>query len=237
MTKIITSTNNASSVLVLASGGKLAAIDVKAGKNKIRYYAEHIASISEVDTDTFRNAGTAAAGAIIGGVLTGGVGLLAGAAYGGRRKKVASYVLKFTDGNYIAITEDSKGPIAALDNIILNNTVAAHIAQTEAQTQPRIANSPAEALEDDRAITAHYELIHHEPLKLSVQDPRPVEPPKVTTEGPSFLVGCGVLGIFLGIMYFITKAEWPLIVGFYIFGLIGWTLIWAILMIFHKRRS
>ncbi len=40
----------------------------------------------ELDRASKRSAGKAAAGAIIGGVLTGGLGLLAGAAIGGRRK-------------------------------------------------------------------------------------------------------------------------------------------------------
>jgi hypothetical protein len=37
--------------------------------------------------DSHRSGGKAAAGAIVGGLLTGGIGLLAGAAFGGRRKK------------------------------------------------------------------------------------------------------------------------------------------------------
>jgi hypothetical protein len=40
-----------------------------------------------VDQERYRSGGKAAAGAIIGGVLTGGLGLLAGAAIGGRRRK------------------------------------------------------------------------------------------------------------------------------------------------------
>lgn len=40
-----------------------------------------------LNSETYRSAGKAAAGAIVGGILTGGIGLLAGAALGGRRKK------------------------------------------------------------------------------------------------------------------------------------------------------
>jgi len=40
-----------------------------------------------LNQETYRSAGKAAAGAIIGGVLTGGIGLLAGAALGGKRRK------------------------------------------------------------------------------------------------------------------------------------------------------
>lgn len=39
------------------------------------------------DQETYRSAGGAATGAIVGGLLTGGIGLLIGAAFGGRRKK------------------------------------------------------------------------------------------------------------------------------------------------------
>ncbi|UAY53447.1 SHOCT domain-containing protein [Ferruginibacter albus] len=40
-----------------------------------------------LDQETYRSAGKAAAGAIVGGILTGGIGLLAGAALGGKRRK------------------------------------------------------------------------------------------------------------------------------------------------------
>lgn len=45
-----------------------------------------------------RSAGKAAAGAIIGGVLTGGIGLVAGAAIGGRKKDVSKAVITVQDG-------------------------------------------------------------------------------------------------------------------------------------------
>jgi hypothetical protein len=40
-----------------------------------------------LNQETFRSAGKAAAGAIVGGILTGGIGLIAGAAIGGKRRK------------------------------------------------------------------------------------------------------------------------------------------------------
>ena len=40
-----------------------------------------------LNQETFRSAGKAAAGAIVGGLLTGGIGLIAGAAMGGKRRK------------------------------------------------------------------------------------------------------------------------------------------------------
>lgn len=44
-----------------------------------------------------RSAGKAAAGAIVGGLLTGGIGLLAGAALGGKKKDISTAVIKYLD--------------------------------------------------------------------------------------------------------------------------------------------
>ncbi len=44
-----------------------------------------------------RSAGKAAAGAIVGGVLTGGLGAIAGAAIGGRKKDDSSFWMDFAD--------------------------------------------------------------------------------------------------------------------------------------------
>lgn len=55
----------------------------------------HHADILEVglNTESYRSAGKAAVGAILGGLATGGVGLIAGAALGGRRRKENQLVL------------------------------------------------------------------------------------------------------------------------------------------------
>lgn len=53
---------------------------------KISIPKEDILEIS-LDSETYRSAGKAAVGAIAGGVLTGGIGLIAGAAIGGKRRK------------------------------------------------------------------------------------------------------------------------------------------------------
>ena len=47
----------------------------------------------DINSETFRSAGKAATGAIIGGVLTGGLGLIAGAALGGRKRKENTLLL------------------------------------------------------------------------------------------------------------------------------------------------
>lgn len=61
-------------------------------KNKLYYYLG-----SHKEEKHTRSAGKAAAGAIIGGVLTGGVGAIAGAAIGGRKKEDSTFWMDFAD--------------------------------------------------------------------------------------------------------------------------------------------
>lgn len=58
----------------------------------VSFYPKDIVEVS-FEGNSFRSAGGAAVGAIAGGLLTGGVGLLAGAAIGGRRKREGSLQL------------------------------------------------------------------------------------------------------------------------------------------------
>jgi hypothetical protein len=57
---------------------------------------------------TSRSGGKAAAGAIIGGVLTGGLGLLAGAAIGGRKKDASTAIITFEDGQKLFVKANGK---------------------------------------------------------------------------------------------------------------------------------
>lgn len=75
-----------------------------------RYYESDIEEIHEIDAKIYRNGGTAVAGAVIGGVLTGGIGLLAGAAFGGRRKTQGTYFIRLKNGEHVAF--EAKGAIA-----------------------------------------------------------------------------------------------------------------------------
>jgi len=77
--------------------------------------ASDLEDLAVVDADAWRSAGAAAAGAIIGGVLTGGIGLLAGAALGGRRRNAGVYVARFADGLTIAFEERDSRVARALD--------------------------------------------------------------------------------------------------------------------------
>ncbi len=61
-------------------------------KGKLYYYLG--ANVEEKHT---RSAGKAAAGAIVGGVLTGGLGAIAGAAIGGRKRDDSVFFMDFAD--------------------------------------------------------------------------------------------------------------------------------------------
>ncbi|MNL16079.1 hypothetical protein D3C87_1371020 [compost metagenome] len=80
---------------------KSGSILVTSGSNKYTLNIdgnEILVTKIEWDEKGKRSAGKAAAGAIIGGALTGGIGLLAGAAMGGRKKDNSLAVVTFQDG-------------------------------------------------------------------------------------------------------------------------------------------
>lgn len=124
MTRVISSSWLDAAAEIAVSASKIRRIRIKCGGRNIDYGPEHIAAIAAIDADQFRSAGGAAAGAIIGGVLTGGIGLIAGAAIGGRRQKAASYLIHFTDGHHIAIQETAKANWKVLDNEVMKARIA-----------------------------------------------------------------------------------------------------------------
>jgi hypothetical protein len=79
------------------------------GKKKIVFYPEHIIEVS-LNQQKFRSAGKAAAGAIVGGVLTGGIGLVVGAAIGGQRQteNILQLVVEYKGQNCKLILSPSK---------------------------------------------------------------------------------------------------------------------------------
>ncbi|MFE3837829.1 hypothetical protein [Pseudogemmobacter sonorensis] len=95
-----------------------------------KYVQKQIVSIHEIDRETYRSAGGAAVGAIVGGVLTGGIGLLAGAALGGRRRKSASYLIHFDDGEYAAIEVSDGNVIRVLDHLAQKQEVRRQVADS-----------------------------------------------------------------------------------------------------------
>lgn len=102
------------------------------GWNAHHYTQDQIASVTPIDEDKYRSAGGAAAGAIIGGVLTGGIGLLAGAAIGGRRRQRAAFVVVFDDGHHVAFEEGKNAHVNALAQIVQTDKARAVIGQPQA---------------------------------------------------------------------------------------------------------
>lgn len=111
----------------LSFGGKVKFTIVK-GWKATKYDQSQFKSVEEIDAEVFRSGGKAAAGAIIGGVLTGGIGFLAGAAYGGRKRKTASYLIHFEDGEYIAYEEKNKSVIKVFDRLVEKQAVQMRLA-------------------------------------------------------------------------------------------------------------
>lgn len=110
----------------LLSGVKLR---FQVGWKARKYVQKQIASIQEIDSDAYRSAGGAAVGAIVGGVLTGGIGLIAGAAFGGRKRQNASYLIKFDDGEHAAIEISDKNVIKVLDQLAQKQEIRRQIAE------------------------------------------------------------------------------------------------------------
>lgn len=93
------------------------------GWSGTKYNISDIKRIEAVDEEQFRSGGKAAAGAIIGGVLTGGIGLLAGAAMGGRRRKNITVFIEFNDGTFAAFEEKKKAFVKILADAIQKRTI------------------------------------------------------------------------------------------------------------------
>jgi hypothetical protein len=122
-------------------------IDLPYGWNAHKYTEDQIALVTVIDEDKYRSAGGAAAGAIIGGVLTGGIGLLAGAALGGRRQNKAAFLITFEDGHHVALEEPSRGTVDALLRLAqarkITDMIAERRAQTDGPDQSITASIPA----------------------------------------------------------------------------------------------
>lgn len=89
---------------------------------KKRYYTNQITLLEEVDGGSYRSAGKAAAGAIVGGVLTGGAGLIAGAALGGRRRSKSTFLVVFDDGIHLSFEIADKDLLLKLKIVAAKRT-------------------------------------------------------------------------------------------------------------------
>ncbi len=112
--EIIDASEGISRVRIDPSWSKGFVIVCGKGFRSRKYLPDDISTMQQIDEETYRSAGGDAGWGIAGGVLTGGVGLLAGAAFGGRRRGQATYLIHFNDGKHVAFRETDKSSLKAL---------------------------------------------------------------------------------------------------------------------------
>lgn len=83
------------------------------------YTPDDVAEVQEVTEENYRSLGATAAWAVGAGLLTGGIGLIVGAAFGGRKKKTATYLVRFTDGKSVAFHQGHGSPLKAFQKALL----------------------------------------------------------------------------------------------------------------------
>ncbi|WP_138751141.1 hypothetical protein [Paenibacillus sinopodophylli] len=104
--KIVTGCKHVKGIDVyIDKGSKPGALKFKTG-----LFSSSMLQVASLDWQeaATRSAGKAAAGAIIGGVLTGGLGLIAGAAIGGRKTDASTAVISFEDGQRLYVKATGK---------------------------------------------------------------------------------------------------------------------------------
>jgi radical SAM superfamily enzyme with C-terminal helix-hairpin-helix motif len=131
MTRLIDTSHDGTKLIVKSGFGQIEFHFIKGFKTPGKYKASDIKAVSEVDEEQFRSAGKAVIGAVVGGVLTGGIGLLAGAAFGGRRRKTGSYMVIFNDGHHVVFEETKGSAVKVLDKMIEKENARNAVAQAK----------------------------------------------------------------------------------------------------------
>ena len=123
MTKLLKSNGKHKAIKIDASFRAPFFISLVTGFRSHTYYPKDIVRLAEYDEDNFRSAGNAAAWAIAGGILTGGIGLIAGAAFGGRKRSTGIYLAEFNDGTQVAFEENKTRIIKLLKRHIVASDI------------------------------------------------------------------------------------------------------------------
>ena len=131
MSRIIDTSHEGAQMSIKAGFGQIQIQLYKGFKTLGSYNGSAIKSVAEIDEEKFRSAGKAVIGALVGGVLTGGIGLLAGAAFGGRRRKTGTYMIIFNDGHHVAFEEKRGSVVKHLDKMIEKETIRIAVAQAK----------------------------------------------------------------------------------------------------------
>lgn len=139
MTKILDTSIQDGSINVAVKAGQIQVTATKGFRTLRTYSQADLSEVSTINEETFRNGGKAVAWAVAGGLLTGGIGFLAGAAFGGRRRKEGMYFLGLSDGNHVVIETTDKKLIAILQTIIIRKNMNA---EPLAASQPTPTEEP-----------------------------------------------------------------------------------------------
>ena len=103
-------------VNIATSGPSLELVNTSAYGRKV-YREGDIAKVSIVSEDSYRNGGKAAIGGIVGGVFTGGIGLVLGAAFFGRRRQEGIYIAITHDGHNVVFKTNDKNVMTRMQII------------------------------------------------------------------------------------------------------------------------
>jgi len=160
------------------------------------YTQKQIDTVTPIDEDKYRSAGGAAVGAIIGGVLTGGIGLLAGAALGGRRKQRSSYLVTFDDGHHVAFEEAKKDKLKPLNQLVQSAKVKSLIPDRDALTRAEGAN----VIEAPTSI----KMVADEQAAVAKVVNRPPDQPEKIRTSKGWLIFWGLVAIIFGFTFFIS---------------------------------
>jgi len=125
MAKIIDSSFDRDAVEITTTWVGSLSFKAKNNGSDVSYDGLDIKSVETIDEEAYRSAGKAAVGAVVAGVLTGGIGLIAGAAFGGRRRKTGTYLVVLMDGQHVAFSVYKKATIKALNDIEIKLRVKA----------------------------------------------------------------------------------------------------------------
>jgi hypothetical protein len=174
-------------------------ISLSYGWKSHAYTQKQFDTVTPIDEDKYRSAGGAAAGAIIGGILTGGIGLLAGAAFGGRRKQRSSYLVTFDDGHHVAFEEAKKDKIKRLNHLVQSSKVKSLIPD-------RGDLMTAEGAKVLEALPVIKVVADEQAIVSKVVNRPPDQPEKMRTK-KGWLVFWGLVASLFGMTFFISLDD------------------------------
>lgn len=181
--------------------GKLKIVMPYSWKSHV-YTQEQIVSVTPIDEDKYRSAGGAALGAIVGGVLTGGIGLIAGAAFGGRRRQRSAYLVTFNDGHHVAFEEIKKANLKLLNQLVQSAKVKSLISERDILiTRERI-----NLIEGTKTIEAspRAKLIDVKQVTIPQVVNTPPDQPEIIHTSKGWIIFWGLVALLFSLTFYIS---------------------------------